>query len=216
MSLLARLVDLIAFATLVLALLVVWRQSLTARRRLFLAQSVALALAAAVVGVLGGKAELLVVAVAVLVLKAWVIPRLLREAAAGLPPRPTMVPVRPSLALLMAGALVVVAYVVMLPVAAASRLPTASAIPLAFAVILIGLLVCVTARRALSQVLGFLVFENGIFLFAVLTTYGVPAIVEAGVLLDVLVVALLLTGVVVQIRQEHDSIDLDRLRELRG
>jgi hydrogenase-4 component E len=50
----------------------------------------------------------------------------------------------------------------------------------------------------------------------VLTTYGVPAIVEAGVLLDVLVVVLLLTGVIVQIRQEHDSIDLDRLRELRG
>jgi hydrogenase-4 component E len=157
-----------------------------------------------------------VVAAAVLVLKAWVIPRALRAAAAGLPPRPTAVPVRASVALLMAGALVIVAYVVMLPVAAASRLPTASAIPLAFAVILIGLLVCVTAQRALSQVLGFLVFENGIFLFAVLTTYGVPAIVEAGVLLDVLVVVLLLTGVIVQIRQEHDSIDLDRLRELRG
>ena len=215
MPILARLVDLIAFAMLVLALLMLWRQSLTARRRLFLVQSVALALAAAVVGVLGGKAELLAVALAVLVLKGWVIPRVLGEAAAGLPSRPT-VPVRPSVALLTAGALVVVAYVVMLPIAAASRLPTASAIPLAFAVILIGLLVCVTAQRALSQVLGFLVFENGIFLFAVLTTYGVPAIVEAGVLLDVLVVVLLLTGVVVQIRQEHDSIDLDRLRELRG
>ena len=216
MRILVRLVDLLTFASLVLALLVVWRQSLTARRRLFLAQSVALALATAAVGVVGGKAELLLVAVAVLVVKAWVIPRVLRGAAAGLPPRPSAVLLRPSLGLLTAGGLVVVAYVVMLPIAAASRLPTASAIPLAFAIILIGLLVCVTAQRALSQVLGFLVFENGIFLFAVLTTYGVPGIVEAGVLLDVLVVALLLTGVVVQIRQEHDSIDLDRLQELRG
>src|SRR5437899_11019207 len=118
-SILTRILDLIAFAALVLALLVVWRQSLTARRRLFLAQSVALALAAVVVGVLAGKAELLLVALAFLVLKAWVIPRALGKAAAGLPPRPTTVPLRPSLALLAAGGLVIVAYVVMLPVAPA-------------------------------------------------------------------------------------------------
>jgi hydrogenase-4 membrane subunit HyfE len=43
-----------------------------------------------------------------------------------------------------------------------------------------------------------------------------PGIVEAGVFLEVLVVVLLMEGVVVQMRREHDSLDVDRLRELRG
>jgi hydrogenase-4 component E len=64
-------------------------------------------------------------------------------------------------------------------------------------------------------VLGFLVFENGIFALAVLATYGLPGLVEAGVFLDVLVIVLLMEGVVMQIRREHDSLSLDRLRELR-
>ena len=88
--------------------------------------------------------------------------------------------------------------------------------PLAFAMALIGLFVCVTGRDALGQVIGFLVFENGIFALAVLATYGLPGIVEAGAFLEVLVLVLLMEGVLVQVRREHDSLDVDRLRELRG
>ena len=51
---------------------------------------------------------------------------------------------------------------------------------------------------------------------AILATYGLPGIVEAGVFLDVLVIVLIMEAVVVQVRREHDSIDVDRLRELRG
>jgi hydrogenase-4 component E len=110
---------------------------------------------------------------------------------------------------------VVAAYVIILPVTASATIPTADAIPLAFAMALIGLFVCVTGRDVLGHVLGFLVFENGIFGLAVLATYGLPGLVEAGVFLDVLVIVLLLEGVVMQIRREHDSLALDRLRELR-
>jgi len=119
---------------------------------------------------------------------------------------------------LVAGALVVVAYVIMLPVSgvASSALPTRGAIPLAFAMALIGLFVCVTGRDALGQVTGFLVFENAIFALGVVATYGMPGIVEAGVFLEVLVIVLLMEGVLVQMRREHDSLDVDRLRELRG
>ncbi|HWM79535.1 MAG TPA: hydrogenase, partial [Methylomirabilota bacterium] len=69
---------------------------------------------------------------------------------------------------------------------------------------------------ALGHILGFLVFENGIFGLAILATYGLPGIVEAGVFLDVLVIVLIMEAVVVEVRREHDSIDVDRLRELRG
>jgi hydrogenase-4 component E len=104
----------------------------------------------------------------------------------------------------------------MLPVTASSRLPTGQALPLAFAVALIGLFACVTGRDALDHILGFLMFENGVFGLALLATYGLPSIVEAGVFLDVLVIVLIMEGVVVQLRREHDSIEVDRLQELRG
>jgi len=81
---------------------------------------------------------------------------------------------------------------------------------------LIGLALCVTGRDARGHILGFLVFENGVFGLAILATYGLPGIVEAGVFLDVLVIVLIMEAVVVEVRREHDSIDVDRLKELRG
>jgi hypothetical protein len=99
--------------------------------------------------------------------------------------------------------------------ATAADLPTEGGIPLTFAMALIGLFVCVTGRDALGQVLGFLMLENGIFGLALLATYGLPSIVEAGVFLDVLVIVLLMEGVVLELRREHDSLDVDRLRDLR-
>ena len=88
--------------------------------------------------------------------------------------------------------------------------------PLAFAMALVGLYACVTGRDAIGQILGFLMFENGIFALGLLATYGLPGLVEAGVFLDVLVVVLIVEGLVIQIRREHASVDVDRLSELRG
>jgi hydrogenase-4 component E len=208
--------NLLAFLGLVSALLIVWRQSWPGRLRLFKTQSLLLALLAAVVGLFAGKPALLLVGAVVVALKVVVIPRALGRMAAGAPVRPVAPGRSAGIMLLVAGLLVVAAYVVMLPVAAAADLPTESGIPLAFAMALIGLLVCVTGRDALGQILGFLMLENGIFGLALLATYGLPGIVEAGVFLDVLVIVLLMEGVVLQIRREHDSIDVDRLRELHG
>ena len=208
--------NLLAFFALVVTLLLVWRRSWPGRLRLFVAQSVLLALLTAIVGWLAGKGELVLVALVFLGLKAWLIPRVLARMAVGTPVRPGAAPGQSSgVALLVAGGLVVAAYVIILPVTATATLPTAGAIPLAFAMALIGLFVCVTGRDVLGHVLGFLVFENGIFGLAVLATYGLPGLVEAGVFLDVLVIVLLMEGVVMQIRREHDTLALDRLRELR-
>ena len=207
--------NLLAFLGLVSSLLIVWRQSWPARLRLFTAQSLLLAALAATVGLLAQRRGLLLVA-AVVVVKALAIPRVLARIGSGAPVRP-IAPGRSSgIRLLVAGALVVAAYVIMLPVTSAVELPTESAIPLAFAMALIGLALCVTGRDALGHILGFLVFENGVFGLAILATYGLPGIVEAGVFLDVLVIVLIMEAVVVQVRREHDSIDVEHLRELRG
>jgi len=208
--------NLLAFLGLVVTLLIVWRQSWPARLRLFVVQSLLLAALASTIGVLAHRRGLLLVAAVFVVVKGWVIPRVLARIASGMPVR-RIAPGRSSgIVLLGAGGLIVAAYLIMLPVTSAVELPTEGAIPLAFAMALIGLGLCVTGRDALGHILGFLVFENGIFGLAILATYGLPGIVEAGVFLDVLVIVLIMEAVVVEVRREHDSIDVDRLRELRG
>jgi hydrogenase-4 component E len=213
--------NLLMFLALVLTMLLVWRQSRPARRRLFVAQSAVLALLAALIGLLARRQGLLVVATVFAVLKLGIIPGILRRMEIGSPLRPPGRPRSAGLTFLVTGGLIVVAYVVMLPVTSAAGrhvapLPTTPAIPLAFAIALIGLHLSVAGRDAVEQILGFLVFENGIFGVGLLATYGLPGLVEAGVFLEVLVIVLVMEGVVVQIRREHDSIDLERLRELRG
>jgi hydrogenase-4 component E len=205
---------LLAFLGLVAAVVLVWRQSRPARLRLFVAQSVLLALLATVLALVTARPGLLLVALALVVLKVWLIPRALGRMVTGLPPRPVAPGRSAGLALLAAGALVVAAYVVMLPVTAAAPLPTAPAIPLGFAMALIGLFVTVTGQDALGHVLGFLLFENGIFALALLATYGLPGLVEAGVFLDVLVIVLLMEGVVLEIRGQADGAT-DRGRQAR-
>ena len=216
--------NLLTFLGLAVTLLLVWRQSWRARLGLFVAQSIVLASLALALGVLTGRAGLIVVAAAFAVLKGWVIPRALRRIATGTPPRGNVAAGHSAgLPLLAAGALVVVAYVILLPVldpaslpAGVAPLPTAGAIPLAFAMALIGLFVCVTGHDVLGHILGFLMLENGIFALALVVTYGLPGLVEAGVFLDVLAIVMIMEGVVVQIRRTHESIDIDLLEELRG
>ena len=208
----------LVFVALGLTLLLVWRQSWRGRVRLFVAQSCVLAALAVTLGALVQRPVLVAVGVVFAVMKTWIIPRVLRRMGRGSPLRPVAPGRSAGLPVLAAGALVVVAYAVMLPItgAVATGVPTRGAIPLAFAVVLIGLFVCVTGRDALGQVIGFLVFENGLFALALLATYGLPGIVEAGAFLEVLVLILIMEGVLVQIRREHDSLDIERLRELRG
>jgi hydrogenase-4 component E len=214
-GLFSHLVSLLAFAVVTVGFLLLWRQSLPARLRLFAAQSVILAALAAAMAAFTDNVELALVAAAILVIKGWGIPRILVRVAPA-HPRPTGPTRSPAGLLLGGGALVFVAYAVMLPVAREAPLPTASGLPLALATALNGLWLCVTARRALTQVLGFLVFENGIFMLALLATYGLPAIVEAGAFLDLLAAVLVLKVMLGEIHESFQSSDVDRLRELRG
>jgi hydrogenase-4 component E len=212
----SQLSDFLAFLGLVTTLLMVWRQSRPARVRLLALQSLLLAAHAVVIAAFTGRRGLLLVAAALVLVKAWWIPRALTRMGQGAPPRPVEPGRSAGVRLLVAGALVVAAYVLMLPVTASSMLPTRGGIPIAFAMALVGLYACVTGRDVVGQILGFLMLENGIFALGLLAAYGLPGLVEAGVFLDVLVVVLVAEGLVMQIRDAHATLDVDLLRELRG
>ena len=93
--------------------------------------------------------------------------------------------------------------------------PGASAVPVGLAMVLIGFLVLLTRRSALSQLIGFVILDNGIATTAFLTSGGVPLVVELGVTLDVLLVVLILRVLTARIQSTHGGIDLDDLMELR-
>ena len=79
---------------------------------------------------------------------------------------------------------------------------------------LIGFFALVTRRRALSQMVGFLLMDNGITAAAFLATAGVPLIVELGVSFDMLLVVLVLQMLTARMQTAFGGTDLDELREL--
>ena len=117
---------------------------------------------------------------------------------------------------MLVGLLVVVfAFGLAQPIAALASTATRNAIGIAVAVILLSFVTMITRRKAMSQVVGFLSMENGLFFGAMSATYGMPMIVELGVALDVLVAVLVLGIFFFQIREQFDSLDLQNLESLR-
>ncbi|AAR34071.1 hydrogenase [Geobacter sulfurreducens] len=88
-------------------------------------------------------------------------------------------------------------------------------VPAAIATLMTGFLVLTTRRKAISQVIGYLVLENGIFIFSLLLTTAMPVMVEAGVLLDLLVGIFVMGIVINHISREFSSVDTSRLSALK-
>ncbi len=88
-------------------------------------------------------------------------------------------------------------------------------IPTALATLFTGFLLLITRRKAITQVLGYLMFENGIFVLAVLLSEAMPLMVEAGVLLDLLVAIFIMGIVINQINHEFSTLNTERLSALK-
>lgn len=204
-------------ALLLTAVATLWRRELAVIVRVFALQGVALAALVAITAVHQASVELGAVALGLLVLRAGVLPWLLRRALAesGQAARETQPLVNVAASMLSAAALTLLAYAVSEPLVALDPSPATQAIPVGVAVVLIGLFVLVTRRRALSQLVGFLLMDNGITAVAFLTSEGVGLIVEIGIWLDVLLAVLVLQILTTRMRAAFGGTDLDELRELR-
>jgi len=110
---------------------------------------------------------------------------------------------------------VVFAFGLAQPISALASTATRSSLGIAVAVVLLAFITMITRRKAMSQVVGFLSMENGLFFGAMSATYGMPMVVEFGVALDVLVAVLVLGIFFFQIREQFDSLDLHHLESLR-
>jgi hydrogenase-4 component E len=94
--------------------------------------------------------------------------------------------------------------------------PSSLAAPVSFFVIFVGLFIIVSRKKAISQILGYLVLENGIYVFGVVLLREMPLLVELGVLLDAFAAVFVMGIAVFHINRELEHIDVDQLDMLRG
>jgi hydrogenase-4 component E len=202
--------------TLLFVFVVLWRRGVPAYVNAFAGQSIALAGVTAVVAHYGQRRDLYWVAGLLVIVKGIAIPWLLRRMERRFRNERELDPyVNTATSLVVAGLLVLVGYVISRPLVTLSRLPTRAGMPLAMGLILVSLFVLVSRKKAITQVIGFLMLENGLALLAVLGTYGIPLIVELGVFLDALLGFLVMQIFVYRIHETFESMDVERLSRLR-
>ena len=193
-----------------------WRREVAALIPILTAQGVALTAVAVLLAHGhddGGEA----VAVAVLVgaLKVVIIPLLLRRVHRLVPgARETRPLVNVASSLLAAAGLSLLAYAAARPLVEASTSPTARATPVGLTLVLVGFFLAATRQRAVSQIVGLLIVDNGIAATAFLATDGVPLIVELGVSVDLVLAVLVLQVLTARLVESFGTSDLDDLREL--
>ncbi len=163
-----------------------------------------------------GAPELYVTALIALVFKAGVIPVALQRMVVRLGIHRELEAVTGIGLTMLAGiGLVALSLEVMLPVTAHADPLTREYIALALSVVLLGLLMMVTRRNAVSQVAAFLSMENGIDLAAA-AAQGMPLVVEISIAFSVLIAFLVIGVFLFRIRERFDTVDVRALDEFRG
>lgn len=180
-------------------------------------QSVLTGIAALGVGLATGAWHLLVGGLLAIGVKGLVVPlvlgSILRRSAVRRERHPLL---GPRASLVAAVAIVFAASAAVDGAVLGASVAASRALPAAIAEVLTGLLIVMTRRKALSLVVGLLVFENGIALTAFSLTYGMPLVVELGVLFDVLIAVVVAWVYARRMLDVLGSTSTDRLRNLRG
>ena len=209
-------INLLAGVFLLSALYAVGQRRSAASIRGLAWNALSLGLIAAVMAATTGARHLWIAAILVLVIKGVAIPRVLAQTLARLKSSEDVEPFIPiPAAMLLCGGLVVLAFGETRTLFGTTGTVLASCLPISVATTLVGLLMMVVRRKALLQIVGLVIIENSIFLAAISLTYGMPLVVEMGVLLDVLVAVAVLGMFVPRIEQSFESADTSRLTSLR-
>jgi hydrogenase-4 component E len=180
------------------------------------AQAVFLGVAGAVLAAATGNPDLWVIAAITIVVKAFVLPWLLIRVVRQVGISREIEPVIPmTVTLAIAAAIVVLAFHVNASLGPVRQTITGNALPVGVTLILVGVLVMASRRKALVQMVGLFASENGIFFTAMAISQGMPLIIEIGVILDVVLGALVMGILVLRVRSSVDA-DIADLESLRG
>ncbi|MCB1500289.1 MAG: hydrogenase-4 component E [Bauldia sp.] len=207
---------LLAGSLVLISFMLLYQDRMLALLNVFAAQAVVLAASVAWQAHIQEAPHLYMTAAIALLFKGVAIPMALRRIVRRLGIHreiETVVGVVPTM---LAGmALVALSLVVMLRVAAAANPLAREDLAFALSVVLLGLLMMVTRRNAVSQVVGFMSLENGLILAAT-GAKGMPLVVEISVAFSILIAFIVIGIFLSRIRERFDSVDIEALDRARG
>ena len=213
------LIDILAAAILVTAFLIVSSRSLVFYIRLFALQSFFLGGVAFLVVLGYGETHILIAAILTILIKAIAIPVVLSRVIERIHVHKEIdFSVNITVSLLLCGGMVILADSVAHSILEAQRSDATAVsrvLSVSIAMMLIGLFIMTTRKKAVTQIVGLLTMENGVFLSGLSITYGMPLIVEVGIFFDILVAVLILGVFIFRINRTFESISIDSLRSLR-
>jgi hydrogenase-4 component E len=213
----ANVLILSAAGMLVSAYLMVGQKALFTTIRLYGLQSLLLAVVAATIAISESRHELFVTAALTVVLKTILIPWFLMRTVDRIGIHREIEPfLNVPVSLLICLGLTVVGYRVSTGFEEGAQQVTHHLIGVALSLLLIGLFLMVTRKKAITQILALLTVENAVFLVAVGVTTGMPLVVEFGIAFDVMLAVLVLGILVQRIVGRFESMDVSRLSNLKG
>lgn len=189
--------------------------------RTFRLQAALIAITAGIMGVKSaigeGSYDLLVIFIIIIALKVIYIPNLLHKTFANVEYKVEKdfyfnIP----LLILICCGLVVFSYFSVSRVAGISEGEINAEVVNSVSLVLIGLFFMICRKKAIGQIVGFLVIENGLFVTAMFSTNGMPFIVDMGIFIDIITAVLIMGIIVFKINDKFDSIDINKLKNLRG
>lgn len=193
-----------------------YQRRVTAVLNAYAFQAVALAAAAAWQAHIQDAPHLYVTAAIALLFKALAVPMAMRWIVEKLGIHRTVETAMPiGWTMIVGVALVALSILLVLPVTAKAAALTRESLALAMSVVLLGMLMMITRRNAVTQVVGFMALENGLILAAV-SAKGMPLVVEISVAFSVLVAMTVFGIFFFRIRERFDTLDLGYLETFRG
>lgn len=206
-----------AAGMLVSVYLMVGQKALFTTIRLYAAQSLLLGLVSATIAFSEHRHDLYITAVLTVALKTILIPWFLMRMIDRIGIHREIEPfLNVPASLLVSLALTVIGYRVSTGFPLGARGVSHHLIGMALSMLLIGLFLMVTRKKAITQILALLTIENAVFLVAVGVTTGMPLIVELGISFDVMLAVVILGILVHRIVDRFESMDVSRLSKLKG
>jgi len=178
----------------------------------FAAQGVLLSITAALVAFSSGDNELYISALMTFLLKGLLLPWMLWKVIRSLHVHREVEPLMNSgITILIALGVTLFSFHIIQPIEVKSMLLTRNSMAIATACVLLSMLMMITRKKAITQVIGFLAVENSLFFAAIGATNGMPLVVEIGIAFDVLIAALIFGLFFFQIRTTFDSLEIDAM-----
>jgi hydrogenase-4 component E len=207
---------LVAGGLVLVSLLLLYQDRMFALLRFFAGHAVVLSVAVAWQAFIQNQPELYITAAIALVFKGIAIPLVLFRIVVRLDIHRELEPVVGVGLTMLAGiGLIALSLIVILPLTSAADPYAREDLAFALSVVLLGLLMMVTRRNAVSQVVGFMSIENGLILAAT-GAKGMPLVVEISVAFSILIAFIVIGIFLFRIRERFDTVDVGAIDEARG